>query len=159
MSEYISKTFEGMRRYVGAGEGRDVKYTASAKPALGLYNGIEVEVNATGPVPNLGEGYDKTQAYIPAGSKIECAHLKLRKVVDGNLTFKLVGKAGNTLGTFDVVAVLAADAKREANGSAIVAAYDVEGEGVLGKVFGEDAYVSATGLAEGIEGILLVDYI
>lgn len=158
MSEYISKTF-GVRRFVGAGEGNDVKYTASAKPALGLYNGIEVEVNATGPVANKGEGFDGTQAYIPAGSKIEYAHLNLRKVADGNLTFKLVGKAGNTLASFDVVAVLAADAVRDADGSAIVAAYDVAGEDVIGKVFGEDAYVSATGLAAGIEGILLVDFI
>lgn len=158
MSEYISKTF-GVRRYVGAGEGRDVKYTASAKPALGLYNGIEVEVNATGPVANKGTGFDGTQAYVPAGSKIEYAHLKLRKVADGNLTFKLVGKAGNVLGSFDAVAVLAADAKRDADGSVIVAAYDVDGEGVIGKVFGEDAYVVAEGLAAGIEGILLVDFI
>ena len=48
MGEYISSF--GVTRTVGRGEGRDELYDASAKPALGAHNVIEVVVDEKGPV-------------------------------------------------------------------------------------------------------------
>lgn len=97
MSEYISKTFEGMRRYVGAGEGRDVKYTASAKPSLGLYKSIEVVVDANGPVPNLGAGFDNVQAHIPADATVTYAYIvsDADSKTAAGVTINLVKKDGS----------------------------------------------------------------
>ena len=106
MGEYNSLSFftdvekkVGVRRYLGAGEGRDVKYDAVIKPSLGLYKSMEVVINETGPVPNLGaKGFDGTQPAIPAGSTVTYAYIVTNGTVTANgVTIKLVEKDGDAV--------------------------------------------------------------
>lgn len=149
MGEYIS-TF-GIRRYVGAGEGRDVKYDASAKPSLGLYKSIEVVVNGTGPVPNLGaKGYDGTQVAIPAGATVTYAYIVTDGKVSANgVTINLVEKDGNTgsVALFEGVNLVPGETLEVAEGAAAI------------KRFENAMYAKATGLVKDLDAKLIIEYI
>lgn len=152
MGEYISSF--GIRRYVGLGEGRDVKYDASAKPSLGLYKSIEIVVNGTGPVPNLGaKGYDGTQVAIPAGATVTYAYIVTNGTVTANgVTIKLVEKDGDTV----------EGAKTLFNGVDLVPGETLEvSEGVDGlDRYAVDMYAYATaGLVPGLDAKLIIEYI
>lgn len=152
MGEYIS-TF-GIRRYVGAGEGRDVKYDASAKPSLGLYKSIEVVVNGTGPVPNLGaKGYDGTQVAIPAGATVTYAYIVTDGTVQANgVTIKLVKKDGAD----DETAKVLFEGVNLIPGETLEVAEGAEG---LDR-FAVDMYVYATaGLVKDLDAKLIIEYI
>ena len=149
MGEYIG-TF-GIRRYVGAGEGRDVKYDASAKPSLGLYKSIEVVVNGTGPVPNLGElGYDGTQVAVPAGATVTHAYIVTDGKVSANgVTINLVEKDGKTgsVALFEGVNLVPGETLEVAEGAAGLDRFAV------------DMYAKATGLVPGLDAKLIIEYI
>ena len=139
-----------MRRYVGAGEGRDVKYTASAKPSLGLYKSIEVVVDANGPVPNLGEGYDNVQAHVPAGATVTYAYI----VTDGDVaangvTINLVEKDGSTgsVALFEGVNLVPGETLEVAEGAAAI------------KRFENAMYAKASGLVKDLKAKLIIEYI
>ena len=152
MGEYIG-TF-GIRRYVGAGEGRDVKYDASAKPSLGLYKSIEVVVNGTGPVPNLGAlGYDGTQVAVPAGATVTYAYIVTDGTVEARgVTIKLVEKDG----TDDETAKVLFEGVNLIPGETIEVS---EGAAGLDR-FAVDMYAYATaGLVPGLDAKLIIEYI
>lgn len=141
-----------MRRYVGAGEGRDVKYTASAKPSLGLYKSIEVVVDANGPVPNLGAGFDNVQAHVPANATVTYAYIVSDKdsVQADAVTINLVKKDGSDpKALFEGVSLVPGETLEVADGV----------DGLLRDV--EDArYAHASaGLIEGLKAKLIIEYI
>lgn len=148
MGEYVS-TFN-VRRYVGAGEGRDVKYDASAKPSLGLYKSIEVVVNGTGPVPNLGAlGYDGTQVAVPAGATVTYAYIVVGdKSATANVSVSLVKKDG----TGDLALFNGVDLEK---GKTVEVS---EGAAALIQL-AEDRYAKATGLVAGLDAKLIIEYI
>ena len=153
MGEYIG-TF-GIRRYVGAGEGRDVKYDASAKPSLGLYKSIEVVVNGTGPVPNLGAlGYDGTQVAVPAGATVTYAYIVVNKVPEDRakdgvaVSVALVNKAGaGDLSLFNGAVLKAGETIEVSEGAAALKQLD------------EAMFAKATGLVPGLDAKLIIEYI
>ena len=139
-----------MRRYVGAGEGRDVKYTASAKPSLGLYKSIEVVVDANGPVPNLGSGYDNVQAHVPAGATVTYAYIVTDGDVTANgVTINLVEKDGSTgsVALFEGVNLVPGETLEVAEGAAAV------------KRFENAMYAKASGLVKDLKAKLIIEYI
>lgn len=152
MGEYVS-TF-GVRRYVGKGEGRDVKYDASAKPSLGLYKSVEVVVNGTGPVPNKNGGYDGTQAAVPAGATVTYAYIVVNKVPadraeDGvAVSVALVNKAGaGDLSLFNGAVLKAGETVEVSEGAAALKQLD------------EAMFAKATGLVDGLDAKLIIEYI
>jgi hypothetical protein len=147
MGEYVS-TF-GVRRYVGEGEGRDVKYDASVKPSLGLYKSVEIVVNGDGPVPNLGAGYDGTQPAIPAGATVTYAYIVVGKEsATANVSVSLVNKAGgDALALFNAVDLNAGETVEVSEGAAAL------------KQIGEDRYAKATGLVKDLDAKLIIEYI
>lgn len=147
MGEYVS-TF-GVRRYVGKGEGRDVKYDASAKPSLGLYKSVEVVVNGTGPVPNLNGGYDGTQAAVPAGATVTYAYIVVGKEsATANVTVSLVNKAGaGELSLFGATDLVAGETVEVSEGAAALKQLD------------EAMFAKATGLVDGLDAKLIIEYI
>lgn len=147
MGEYVS-TF-GVRRYVGEGEGRDVKYDASVKPSLGLYKSVEIVVNGDGPVPNLGTGYDGTQPAIPAGATVTYAYIVVGKdSATANVTVSLVNKAGgDALALFNAVDLNAGKTVEVSEGAAAL------------KQISEDRYAKATGLVKDLDAKLIIEYI
>lgn len=147
MGEYVS-TF-GVRRYVGKGEGRDVKYDASVKPSLGLYKSVEVVVNETGPVPNLGTGYDGTQPAVPAGATVTYAYIVVGKdSATANVSVSLVKKDGTgDLALFTGEDLVAGETVEVAEGAAALKQIDVP------------MYAKATGLVKGLDAKLIIEYI
>jgi hypothetical protein len=147
MGEYVS-TF-GVRRYVGEGEGRDVKYDASVKPSLGLYKSVEIVVNGDGPVPNLGAGYDGTQPAIPAGATVTYAYIVVGKEsATANVSVSLVNKAGgDALALFNAVDLNAGETVEVSEGAAAL------------KQISEDRYAKATGLVKDLDAKLIIEYI
>ena len=146
MGEYISDF--GIVRIVGRGEGRDEKYDASAMPAEGTTNGIEVVVNANGPVPNKGTGYGNGQAKIPAGAVIGRSVLLTNKK----------GSAASIV--LQLVKVDGSDAQ------AMNDSYTPEADGEVlnanklnGVRIAEDRFVKATGTLTGFEGKLIIEYV
>ena len=146
MGEYTSSF--GMIRKVGRGEARDAKYSATAKPALGMCNGIEVVVNADGPVPNVGTGYGNAQAKIPAGSVIG------RSVL-----------LANTKGSASAI-VLSLVKADGSDAQAMNDAFTPEGDGDVcnanklnGVRIAEDRYVKASGTLTGFEGLLKIEFV
>lgn len=146
MGEYTSSF--GIRRYVGRGEGRDPKYTASAKPSLGVLNFIEVNVDANGPVPNFGTGYDESQAKIPAGSAI------------GRSLFFVDTKGSASSVKLSLVKKDGTDAKD------MMAATTPSGDGVVinanllnGTIVSEDRFVKVSGTTTGLKGRLYIEYV
>lgn len=148
MGEYNS-TF-GVSRYVGRGEGRDAKYDASAKPALGVSNFIEVTVDDNGPVANKGSGFGKGQAYIPAGAVVLKATLLVEKKGSASgVAFGLVKADGSSS------SALLASVTPSANNTV----YTSDDEASIGTRLAEDRYVVSTGTRTGIKAKLLVEYI
>ena len=147
MGEYVSSF--NVRRYVGAGEGRDVKYDASAKPSLGLYKSVEVVVNGTGPVPNLNGGYDGTQAAVPAGATVTHAYIVVGdKSAEATVSVALVNKAGaGELALFNGAVLKAGETVEVSEGAAAL------------KQIEEAMYAKATGLVDGLDAKLIIEYI
>ena len=147
MGEYTSSF--GIRRYVGRGEGRDPKYTASAKPAEGMTNFIEVVVDANGPVPNFGTGYDGAQAKLPKGAVVVSGKLLVEtKGSAASVTLSLVKKDGS-----DAVALLAATTPSGDNTVANCAG------AAIGTRLAEDRYVKVGGTTTGLKALLKLEYI
>lgn len=146
MGEYVSDF--GVVRYVGRGEGRDEKYDASAMPAEGTTNGIEVVVNENGPVPNKGTGYGNGQAKIPAGAVIG------RSVL-------LVDKKGSAASiVLQLVKVDGTDAQAMNDAYTPLADGEVLNANELNGVrIAEDRFVKATGTLTGFEGKLIIEYV
>lgn len=138
----------GLTRILGRGEGRDELYDASAKPAEGMHNFIEVVVNAKGPSANDSGSFGRGQAYIPAGSVVKSAQLINNSDKTATLTVSLV-KADGT----DAKALFSAKALA-ANGTLATAG----SEAGLIRVT-EDRYVKATGMVAGLDATLLVEFI
>lgn len=158
MGEYNSLSFftdvekkVGVRRYLGAGEGRDVKYDAVVKPSLGLYKSMEVVINETGPVPNLGaKGFDGTQPAIPAGATVTHAYIVTDGKVSANgVTINLVEKDGKTgsVALFEGVNLVPGATLEVAEGAAAV------------KRFEKAMYASASGLVKDLKAKLIIEYI
>jgi hypothetical protein len=147
MGEYRSSF--NVRRYVGAGEGRDVKYDASAKPSLGLYKSIEVVVNVTGPVPNFEGKYDGTQVAVPAGATVTYAYIVVGKdSATANVSVSLVKKDGTgDLALFNGVDLAAGETVEVSEGAAALVQ------------LAEDRYAKATGLVAGLDAKLIIEYI
>ena len=146
MGEYVSDF--GITRYVGRGEGRDAKYDASALPALGACNAIEVVVDGATPAPNKGTGYGNGQAKIPAGAVV------------GRTVF-LVEAAGSADDVkLQLVKVDGSDAQD------MMAATDPTTGGVInanllnGTRVAEDRYVKITGTTTtGLKGKVIIEYV
>lgn len=143
MGEYISSF--GVTRTVGRGEGRDELYDASAKPALGAHNVIEVVVDEKGPVANESNGhYGKGAACLPAGATLVGGHLIKEDgsaSIDG-VALSLV-KEDNT----DPVSILAS------------ASGDVSALTGLNTKFSENRFVKATGNGAGMKAKVIIEYI
>lgn len=147
MSEYVGSF--GVTRYVGAGEGRDVKYDSSAKPAEGMRNFIEVVVDENGPVANVGTGFGNGQAYIPAGAVVTAAYLLTEvKGSAANVTLSLVKKDGA-----DAKALLAA-ATPTGDNSVNAAAGEA-----IGTRMAEDRYVVSGGTKTGLKAKAVIEFI
>lgn len=147
MSKYVS-TF-GVTRYVGVGEGRDVNYDASAKPAEGMRNFIEVVVDEKGPVANKGEGFGNGQACVPAGAVITDAYLLTEeKGAAAGLTLSLVKVDGT-----DSKALLAATTPAGDNSVNKCAG------AVIGTRMAEDRYVTSAGTKTGLKAKLVIEFI
>lgn len=147
MSEYVGSF--GVTRYVGAGEGRDIKYDSSAKPAEGMRNFIEVVVDENGPVANVGEGFGNGQAYIPAGAIVTAAYLLTEaKGKAENVVLSLVKKDG-----LDSITLLNAFTPDD-NSVNVVAAGDA-----VGARMNEDRYVSSTGIKTGLKAKAVIEFI
>lgn len=147
MSEYVSKY--GVTRYVGAGEGRDVKYDASAKPAEGMRNFIEVVVDENGPVANKGTGFGKGQACVPAGAVVTDAYLLTEsKGSAAGVTLSLV-KADGTDGKALLAATTPAadNSVNKCAGAAVGTRMDV------------DRYVTSAGTKTGLKAKLVLEFI
>jgi len=146
MGEYISDF--GIVRYVGRGEGRDEKYDASAMPAEGTTNGIEVIVNANGPVPNKGTGYGNGQAKIPAGAVIgRSVLLTNKKGSAASIVLQLVKVDGSDAQAMNDAYTPVADGE-------VLNANELNGVRIA-----EDRFVKATGTLTGFEGKLIIEYV
>jgi len=148
MGSYVSDF--GVVRYVGRGEGHDEKYDASAKPALGVHNFVEVTVDDNGPVANVGTGFGNGQAMIPAGAVVLKAVLLTDvKGSASGVAFTLVKKDGTS-----GVALLASctpSGNNSVNESA--------DEAAIGTRLAEDRYIASTGTRTGMKAKLIVEYI
>lgn len=139
----------GLTRFVGAGEGRDELYDASAKPAVGMTNFIEVVVDEKGPVANDGTKFGNGQAYIPAGSVITAAHVLTEvKGSAASVTIDLVKKDGTgTVSLFGAFTPAGNNAVNTAAGAA------------LNTRVAENMYVKAGGTRTGMKAKLVVEFI
>lgn len=139
----------GLTRFVGAGEGRDELYDASAKPAVGMTNFIEVVVDEKGPVANDGTKFGNGQAYIPAGSVITDAYVLTEvKGSAAGVTIDLVKKDGT--GTVSLFGAFTPAGDNSAN--------NAEGAALQTRV-AEDMYVKAGGTRTGMKAKLVVEFI
>lgn len=147
MGQYISDF--GITRYVGRGEGRDEKYDASALPALGSTNAIEVVVTESCPTPNKGTGYGNGQAKIPAGAVI------------GRSVFLVDKKGSASAVVLSLVKVDGSDAQAMNDAYTPLADGEVLNANKLNGVrIAEDRYVKISGSAlTGIEGKLIIEYV
>lgn len=147
MGEYVGSF--GVVRQVGAGEGRDVKYDVSAKPSLGMTKFLEVIVDENGPVANVGTGFGKDGAFLPAGAVVTDAYLLTEvKGSAAGVAINLVKKDG-TAG----VALLGETTPAGDN------SVDQAEGAVLGTRLAEDRYFASTGTKTGLKAKLVVEYI
>lgn len=147
MGEYIGSF--GLQRFVGRGEGVDVKYDAAAKPSLGANKVIEVVVNEHGPVPNKGTGYGRDGAYVPAGAVVVGGRLIVdKKGSAANVKLELVKKDGSAgVELLAAVASLTDASTNEFAGAA------------LNTVLAEDRYFKVSGTLTGLEAKAILEYI
>lgn len=147
MGEYISSF--GIQRFVGRGEGVDIKYDVAAKPALGETKYLEAVVNEFGPVPNKGTGYGRDGAYVPAGAVVNGGLLIVNKKGSAaNVKVELVKKDGS-----DPKGLIA---QIDSPTDASVA--NVSGSGV-GVVLAEDRYFKVSGTLTGLDAVLKLEYV
>lgn len=139
----------GLTRFVGAGEGRDELYDASAKPAVGMTNFIEVVVDEKGPAANDGTKFGNGQAYIPAGAVITSAYVLTEvKGSAAGVTIDLVKKDGTgTVSLFGAFTPAGDNASNSADGDA------------LNTRVAENMYVKAGGTRTGMKAKLVVEFI
>lgn len=147
MSEYVGSF--GVVRQVGAGEGRDVKYDVSAKPSLGMTKFLEVIVDENGPVANVGTGFGKDGAFLPAGAVVADAYLLTEvKGSAANVAINLVKKDGSS-----AVALLAATTPTGDN------SVNKAAGAAIGTRLAEDRYFTSAGTKTGLKAKLVVEYI
>lgn len=161
MGDYVDSF--GLVRYVGRGEGVDNLYDASAKPAEGMYNSIEVKIDGEGIGPNVGTAYDRGQACVPAGSVLGRAVLFVEEAGSAaNVELSLVKKDGSAFDTaikLTASAISPADATsyecNNAEGTQIPVAFED------GKLAAEqdNAYVKMSGTVTGLKGVLKIEFI
>lgn len=157
MGNYIDSF--GLVRFVGRGEGVDKLYDASAKPAEGATNYIEIKIDGEGIGPNVGSTYDRAQAYIPMGSVIGRAILFVKeKGSASGVTLSLVDKDGNAfdpalnmLSSTNVADKTAYNAN-VSNGKQVPVAFDAAGNPI-------HAYVKMGGTVTGLKGVLKIEYV
>ncbi len=146
-NEYLS-SFGVVRQY-GRGEGRDELYEASAKPALGAHNCIEVVVDSKGPTPNFDGKYHRDGAKIPAGATVVGGYLivEAKGSADG-VELDLVKKDGADPKKLLATAVVPADNSANVfNGAAV------------GTVMAEDRYLKVGGTTTGLVAKAIVEFI
>lgn len=147
MGNYIGSF--GIERQLGRGEGRDEKYNASAKPALGLTKTVEVIVDENGPVANKGTGYGRDGAYIPAGAVVVDAYLLTEvKGSAAGVAINLVKKDGSS-----AIALLGETTPTGDN------SVDQAEGAALQTRLAEDRYFASTGTKTGLKAKLVVEYI
>ena len=146
MGEYVSDF--GIIRHVGRGEGIDEKYNASAKPALGATNAIEVVVDGAAPQPNKGTGYGNGQAKLPAGAVI------------GRTVF-LVEEAGSADDVkLQLVKVDGTDAQDMMDATDPTDGSVVNANKLNGVRIAEDRYVKIAGTTTtGLKGKAIIEYV
>ena len=145
MGEYVSDF--GIIRHVGRGEGIDEKYNASAKPALGATNAIEVVVDGAAPQPNKGTGYGNGQAKLPAGAVI------------GRTVF-LVEEAGSADDVkLQLVKVDGTDAQDMMDAADPTDGSVVNANKLNGVRIAEDRYVKIAGTTTGLKGKAIIEYV
>lgn len=139
----------GMIHKLGVGSGRDELYDASAKPALGTTNGIEVIVDEKGPTPNVGTSYGNGQACIPAGSVVIADSFLFvdKKGSAANVVLELVKKDGT-----DPLVVLTSYTP-EADGDI----QNFSGAGI-GQALKEDRYLKVSGTTTGLKARALISF-
>lgn len=147
MGEYVSSF--GVSRQLGVGEGRDVKYDAAAKPALGLTKCIEVVVDEHGPVANVGTGFGRDGVCVPAGAVIVDAYLLTEvKGSAAGVSISLVKKDGSS-----AIELLGATTPAGDN------AVDQAEGAALQTRLAEDRYFTSAGTKAGLKAKLVVEYI
>ena len=147
MGNYIGSF--GIERQLGRGEGRDVKYNATAKPALGLTKFLEVTVDEHGPVANVGAGFGKDAVAVPAGAVIVDAYLLTEvKGSASGVVINLVKKDGSAAIELLGATTPAGDKSvNQAEGAALQTRLE------------EDRYFASTGTKTGLKAKLVVEYI
>lgn len=147
MGEYVGSF--GVARQVGAGEGRDVKYDVSAKPSLGATSALEVVVDEKGPVANVGTGFGKDGAFLPAGAVVVDAYLLTEVKGDAaGVSVSLVKKDGT--GAIELLGATTPagdNAVDQAEGAALQTRLE------------EDRYFTSAGTKTGLKAKLVVEYI
>lgn len=145
MGEYVGNF--GLKRYVGRGEATSPLYNASAKPAEGMHNCIEVVLNAEGPVV---AGIDLMQAHIPAGAVITRATI----LVDSENT-------ATPITSISLVKKDGSDGKALFSNQALVAGKSVNAEANAVALirYAEERYPVLDKAYAGLKGTLLIEYI
>jgi hypothetical protein len=141
MGEYVGNF--GLKRYVGRGEATSPLYNASAKPAEGMHNCIEVVLNAEGPVV---AGIDLMQAHIPAGAVVTRATI----LVDSENT-------ASPITSISLVKKDGSDGKALFSNQALVAGKSVNAEALIR--YAEERYPVLDKAYAGLKGTLLIEYI
>ena len=168
MGDYVDSF--GLVRFVGRGEGVDDLYDASAKPAEGPVNAIEIKFDGQGIVPNVGTGYDRGQAYLPAGSTIGRSVLFIEtKGSASGLTLSLVDKDGNAIkdANDDAIVLMTSTTPsasgvainaNNANGKQVPLALDSDGN-ILPPEEQKNGYIKMGGTFTGCKGVLKIEYV
>lgn len=145
MGEYVGNF--GLKRYVGRGEATSPFYNASAKPAEGMHNCIEVVLNAEGPVV---AGIDLMQAHIPAGAVVTRATI----LVDSENT-------ATPITSISLVKKDGSDGKALFSDQALVAGESVNAEASAEALirYAEERYPVLDKAYAGLKGTLLIEYI
>lgn len=145
MGEYVGNF--GLKRYVGRGEATSPLYNASAKPAEGMHNCIEVVLNAEGPVV---AGIDLMQAHIPAGAVVTRATI----LVDSENT-------ATPITSISLVKKDGSDGKALFSNQALVAGKSVNAEANAAALirYAEERYPVLDKAYAGLKGTLLIEYI
>ena len=168
MGDYVDSF--GLVRFVGRGEGVDNLYDASAKPAEGACNAIEIKFDGEGIVPNVGTKYDRAQAYLPAGSVIGRSILFIEEKGSASaLTLSLVDKDGTAIKDGDDPIVLTSSAitptangttfnVNAANGKQVPLALDSDGN-ILPPEEQKNGYIKMGGTFTGCKGVLKIEYV
>ena len=151
MGDYVDSF--GLVRYVGRGEGVDKLYDASAKPAEGMYNSIEVKIDGEGIGPNVGTAYDRGQAVIPAGSVLGRVVLFVEKKGEAaNVELSLVKKDGSA---FSPAIKLTASPLTLTADATTYECNNAEGK----QIPVENAYVKMGGTVKDLKGVLKIEFI